>query len=478
MIAISPVMSRPDPTDAAAPTTFTLSDGDLSLATDLYQLTMAGAYHALACQRRLPERATFELWVRRLPARRNFLVFAGLEQALASLAALRFSAEQIDWLRGLDVFAHVPDTFFEELAAFRFRGDVRAMPEGTVFFPGETLLSVTGSMLEAQIVETLLLSIVNFQVTIASKAARLRLAAGESATVAEFGGRRAHGPQAASWAARAAFLGGCDSTSNVLAGQRLGIPVVGTMAHSYVMSFDHERDAFEHYASVYPDDTIHLVDTYDTLEGVRRALATGKPFRGVRLDSGDLAELARQVRRLLDEGGRPDAQIFASGDLQEDKIADFVAAGVPIDSYGVGTELATSADAPALGGVYKLVETLDQGERELTYKSSSGKEMYPGAKQVVRSFDDGGTMAGDRVVPASREADYPEEGRLLRTVMRAGEPRPLDSLAAARERCLDQLVRLPARLSALAVADEPYPVTFDPVFEELLERARRRTFTR
>jgi nicotinate phosphoribosyltransferase len=470
-------MTRSDPPAAAVPTPFTLSDGDLSFATDLYQLTMAGAYHALAREGRLPERATFELWVRRLPARRNFLVCAGLEQALASLAALRFSVEQIDWLRALDVFAHVPDTFFDELAGFRFRGDVRAMAEGTVFFPGEPLLSVTGSMLEAQIVETLLLSIVNFQVVIASKAARIRLAAGETATIAEFGGRRAHGPQAASWVARAAFVGGCDSTSNVLAGQRLGIPVVGTMAHSYVMSFDDEREAFEHYASVYPDHTIHLVDTYDTLEGVRRALATGRPFRGVRLDSGDLAELACQVRRLLDEGGRPDAQIFASGDLQEDKIAELVAAGVPIDSYGVGTELATSADAPALGGVYKLVETLDQGERELTYKSSSGKEMYPGAKQVVRSFDEGGTMTGDRVVPASREADYPEEGRLLRTVMRAGEPLPLDSLTAARERCLDQLGRLPARLSALEVAGEPYPVTFDPTFDELLERARRRTGT-
>jgi nicotinate phosphoribosyltransferase len=468
-------MSRSDPPAAGAPATFTLSDGDLSFATDLYQLTMAGAYHALAGEGRLPERATFELWVRRLPARRNFLIFAGLEQALASLAALRFGREQLDWLRGLDVFARVPDGFFDELEAFRFRGDVRAMAEGTVFFPGEPLLSVTGSLLEAQIVETLLLSIVNFQVVIASKAARVRLAAGERASVAEFGGRRAHGPQAAAWAARAAFAGGCDATSNLVAGQRMGIPVVGTMAHSYVMSFDREIDAFRHYQSVYPEHAIHLVDTYDTLEGVRLALATGRPFAGVRLDSGDLAELAPEVRRLLDEGGRPEARIFASGDLQEDKIAALVAAGVPIDSYGVGTELATSADAPALSGVYKLVEALDHGERELTYKASSGKEMYPGAKQVLRSFDAGGLMAGDRVIPVEREGEHPEGTRLLRPVMRAGGPLPLEPLADARARCLDQLRRLPPRLRALEVAGEPYPVSFDPAFEELLARARLRT---
>jgi nicotinate phosphoribosyltransferase len=346
------------------------------------------------------------------------------------------------------------------------------MAEGTVFFPGEPVLSVAGSLLEAQIVETLLLSIVNFQVSIASKAARLRLAAGPRASLAEFGGRRAHGPQAATWAARAAYVGGCDATSNVLAGYRLGIPLVGTMAHSYVMSFEREIDAFRHYQSVYPGHTIHLVDTYDTLEGVRRALATGRPFRGLRLDSGDVAALARETRRLLDEGGRPEALIFASGDLDEHRIARLVAERVPIDSFGVGTELATSYDAPALSGVYKLVETTAGGERELTYKASAGKEMLPGAKQVVRAHDTGGTMTGDRVVPAG--AGEPAGG-LLRPVMRAGRILGREDLAAARERCLDQLARLPAPLRALEVAGEPYPVTFDPAFRELLERAKERT---
>ena len=456
---------------ALDPDPLTLRDRDLGFATDLYQLTMAGAYHALARQGRLPERATFELWVRRFPPHRNFLVFAGLAPALASLAALRFEPDQLEWLRGLDVFAHVPASFFDELAGFRFRGDVRAMAEGTLFFPGEPVLSVSGSLLETQIVETLLLSIVNFQVSIASKGARLRLAAGPRPSLAEFGGRRAHGPQAAAWAARAAYVGGCDSTSNVLAGHWLGIPVVGTMAHSYVMSFDHEIDAFRHYQSVYPEHTIHLVDTYDTLEGVRQALATGRPFRGVRLDSGDVAALARETRRLLDEGGRPDALIFASGDLNEHKIAELVADRAPIDSFGVGTELATSYDAPALSGVYKLVETIDHGERELTYKASAGKEMLPGAKQVVRAFGADGAMTGDRVVPAGTEPD----GGLLRPVMRAGRILVREELAAARERCLDQLARLPAPLRALEVADEPYPVAFDPAFQDLLERAKERT---
>lgn len=456
------------------PDPLTLRDSDLGFATDLYQLTMAGAYHALAREGRLPERATFELWVRRFPPHRNFLVFAGLAPALASLAALRFEGEQIDWLRGLDVFARVPPSFFDELAGFRFRGDVRAMAEGTVFFPGEPMLSVSGSLLETQIVETLLLSIVNFQVAIASKAARVRLAAGQDKTIAEFGGRRAHGPQAATWAARAAFIGGCDATSNVLAGWRLDIPVVGTMAHSYVMSFEREIDAFRHYQSVYPEHAIHLVDTYDTLEGVRRALATGRPFRGVRIDSGDVAVLARQTRRLLDEGGRPEALIFASGDLDEHRIARLVAERVPIDSFGVGTELATSYDAPALSGVYKLVETATGGERELTYKASAGKEMLPGAKQVVRSSDAGGRMTGDRVVPAG---EGEPAGGLLRPVMRGGRILVSEDLAAARARCLDQLDRLPEPQRALDVAGEPYPVTFDPAFDELLERAKERAAT-
>jgi nicotinate phosphoribosyltransferase len=466
-----------DRRDQPGPQTLSLSDGDLALATDLYQLTMAAAYWARqAAEAGEPPRASFELSVRRLPAHRNFLVFAGLEQALASLAALRFDREQVAYLRGLEPFRDVPAGFFDALARFRFRGDVRALPEGTLFFPGEPVLSVTGDLIEAQLVETLLLSIVNFQVVIASKAARVRLAAGEGASLAEFGGRRAHGPQAAAWVARAAYLAGFDSTSNVFAGYRLGIPLMGTMAHSFVMSFADEIDAFRHYQSVFPEHAIHLVDTYDTLEGTRKALATERPFVGVRLDSGDLGELARQVRGILDRGGRPDAKIFASGDLDEGKIAALRAAGAPIDAFGVGTELATSADAPALSGIYKLVEVRRGGRRLPTFKASFGKATYPGIKQVLRGTDGDGTMRGDRVVLAGE--DGAAAGGLLVPVMRAGEPLPghsgLGDLGEARRRCLDGLAALPPALRALEVAAEPYPVVVGDDVEALLAAARAR----
>lgn len=464
--------------DRPRPRTLTLADADLALATDLYQLTMAAAYWVRdggAAGAEAP-RATFELSVRRLPAHRNFLVFAGLEQALGSLAALRFGREQIDYLRGLAPFRDVPAGFFTDLARFRFRGDVRALPEGTLFFPGEPVMTVTGSLIEAQLVETLLLSIVNFQVTIASKAARMRLAAGplgEGVELAEFGGRRAHGPQAATWVARAAYLAGFSATSNVLAGQRLGIPVMGTMAHSFVMSFADEIDAFRLYRSVFPRHAIYLVDTYDTLEGVRKALATDLPFVGVRLDSGDLGALAREVRGLLDRGGRPEARIFVSGDLDEGKIAALRAAGAPIDAFGVGTELATSADAPALSGIYKLVEVRRGGRRLPAFKASPGKETYPGAKQVVRTTDGDGLLAGDRIVRLADARRYPAAQRLLRPVMRGGVPLAAPDLGAARARCVDGLARLPLRLRALEVAAAPYPVTLDAGVEALLVAAAR-----
>jgi nicotinate phosphoribosyltransferase len=467
-------MSRPrHPTERSA---FGLAAADLALATDLYQLTMAAAYHAEAVAAGEMPRATFELWVRRLPPGRNFLVFAGLEQALAALAGLRFRPAHLAYLRALPPFAEVGEGFWEALAAFRFRGDVRAMAEGTVFFAEEPVLSVRGSLLEAQIVETLLLSIVNFQSMIAAKAARVRLAAGDRARVAEFGARRAHGPHAAAWAARAAYVGGVDSSSAVLAGFAAGVPVVGTMAHSFIMAFEEEADAFRRYQEVFPEHSILLVDTYDTLEGVRKALAAGGPFQGVRLDSGDIASLARETRRLLDEGGRPDVTIFASGDMDEHAIAALLAEGAPIDAFGVGTRLSTSADAPYLNGIYKLVEVERGGERVPTFKTSAGKATYPGPKQVVRSLagtGDAARFAGDRVVREGDEGRFPAADRLLAPVMRGGEPLgPAEPLAAARRRCLDQLRRLPPALRSLAPAPEPYPVTVDPGLEELLARQR------
>lgn len=425
------------------PVTLTLSDGDLSIATDLYQLTMAAAYFAKGA---LP-RATFELTVRRMPRERNFLVFAGLEQVLASLQRLHFDSDQLGYLAHLPPFAKVNPRFFEALSRFRFRGDVWAFREGTVFFPQEPVLRVTGDLIEAQLVETLILSIVNFQTTIASKAARLRLAAGPERGLAEFGSRRAHGPAAATWVARAAYLAGFDSTSNVLAGQKLGIPVVGTMAHSFVLSRENETEAFTEYLDLFPHHAIQLVDTFDTLEGVRRAISLGRPFLGIRLDSGDLATLSKRARKLLDEAGYHDAKIFASGDLEERRIAELLEEGAPIDSFGIGTEIATSADAPALSGIYKLVEIERHGSRIPTWKASECKSTYPGVKQVLRRSQ-GGVLRGDRVVLAESNAPEGDEA-LLHPVIKAGRLVEEDSLEAARDRCLRNLESLPPSLRTL-----------------------------
>jgi len=452
---------------SSSPSSLLLGGSDLSLATDLYQLTMAAAYWTRG---ELPQ-ATYELYVRRLPEHRNFLVFAGLEQVLAGLEGLQFHREQIDYLRSLAPFSTIDPGFFDALAEFRFRGDVWAMEEGRIFFPQEPVLRVTGTLLEAQIVETLLLSIVNFQTLIASKAARIRLAAGPDVDLAEFGTRRAHGPEAGVWGARAAYLGGFDSTSNVLAGQRVGIPVVGTMAHSFVLSFATEAEAFKHYRNVFPDHTVHLVDTYDTLEGVRQAIATGGPFAGIRIDSGDVEALSRGARDLLDRAGFREAKIFVSGDMHELRIQELLRAGAPIDAFGVGTRLVSSTDSPTIGGVYKLVELEEGGVWVPKRKRSAGKTSFAGSKQVLRELESG-RMVRDRLVPArGREwnADRSEPVatpagavELLAPAIVAGDRVRDASLTAARERFLSDLAALPDRLRELGAPSESYEVEVDP----------------
>jgi nicotinate phosphoribosyltransferase len=349
------------------------------LLTDLYELTMAAGYHAAGKQR---ERATFELAVRRLPRDREFVIAAGLEQALDYLANLRFTTEEIDYLRGLPQFQRVQPEFFEILEGFRFAGDVWAVPEGIAVNAGEPIMLVQGSLIEAQIPETYLLSTVTFQTLIATKAARLVDAAG-GRPVIEFGTRRAHTPEAGVLGARAAYIGGCAGTSNTEAGFRFGIPVMGTAAHSWVLSFACEQEAFRQLQELLGPYTVHLVDTYDTLEGTRRAAALGEPLWGIRLDSGDLDALSRQAREILDAAGLKEAKIMASGDLDEHRIRALVNAGAPIDSFGVGTELAVSADAPAMGSVYKLV---DLNGRPAA-KHSEGKHTLPGVKQIFRFPD-------------------------------------------------------------------------------------------
>jgi nicotinate phosphoribosyltransferase len=467
------------PDSASSAATFSLTNESLCLATDLYQLTMAAAYYS---QRPQPQ-GSFELFVRRLPPHRNFLLFAGLQQALASLTVLRFAAEEIDYLKSLSQFKQIDSGFFQFLEEFRFTGDVYAIPEGTVFFPDEPVMRVSGTLLEAQLIETLLLSIINFQTAICSKAARIRLAAGKDHSLAEFGSRRAHGPQAASWVARAAYLAGFDATSNLFAGKAMDIPVVGTMAHSFVMSFDSEREAFEEYVQLFPDNATLLVDTYDSLQGVRTAIDLGCPIAGVRLDSGNLGELARAARDLLDRHGHSKAKILVSGDLNETKIGLLLADGAPIDSFGVGTQLAACADAPVVGGIYKLVEVLKGMKSIPKFKDSTGKSTYPGRKQVVRRIS-GGRMSGDLIVPADRSArairsdrsnalnSASEESELLQPVVKGGEILPQPTLADSRLYTKQQIAQLPVRLQQMDTEVTPYSVVIDPELEALFDRGR------
>ena len=354
-----------------------------ALNTDLYQLTMAAGYFAA---NKHNETATFELSVRRLPAQRNFLLACGLEQAVDYLLSLHFEKHEIEYLRSLPQFANAPSGFFDYLAALRFTGDLFAISEGTPVFAGEPLLIVRAPLVQAQLVETYLLSTISFQTSIASKAARCVLAA-EGRSVIEFGSRRAHSAGAGPLAGRAAYIGGCTGTSNTEAGFLFDIPVFGTAAHSWVMSFSTEEESYTQLHNLLGESTIYLIDTYDTVEGARLAARLGKPIWGVRLDSGDLHALSREVRRVLDSAGLTEARIVVTNDLNEQRIRSLVESGAPIDSFGVGTELATSADAPSLSAVYKLVEREADGIHSYTAKYSEDKQTMPGAKQVYRQAD-------------------------------------------------------------------------------------------
>jgi nicotinate phosphoribosyltransferase len=422
-----------------------------ALLTDLYQLTMLQAYY----EQDMTDTAVFELFVRKLPPGRDFLVAAGLEQALDFAQGLRFGEEELAWIERCGLFRK---GFAERLARLGFSGDIHALPEGTVFFPDEPLLRVAAPMPEAQLLETRLLNLVHFETLIASKAARVRLAAPGKQLI-DFGLRRAHGAEAGLLAARASYLAGFDGTATAAAAPLFGIPVFGTMAHSFVQAHAGEAQAFAHFAAAFPRNAVLLVDTYDTVAGARKAAAVAGTLRGVRLDSGDLDELSRQVRRVLDEAGRRDAIIFASGNLDETRIGRLVAAGAPIDSFGVGTSLTTSADAPYLDAVYKLQEYAGVARR----KRSAGKATWPGRKQVFRRYDSGGRFARD-VVGLDGEA-IAGEG-LLRPAMLRGRRLPQPDLAGAREHCRAQLERLPAW---------PYAAEISPNVRALADEVDRAT---
>jgi nicotinate phosphoribosyltransferase len=408
------------------------------------------------------EVAAFEMTIRRLPPNRNFVLAAGLPQAVDYLTNLSFASEEIAYLQGLPQFSHCPSEFWDYLRGFRFTGDLFAVPEGTPLYAGEPLLTLRAPIIEAQIPETYLLAAISFPSLIATKAARcVEAAAGRP--VVEFGTRRAHTPEAGVLGARAAYLGGCSGTSNTLAGLRFGIPVSGTSAHSWVMSFASEVEAFRRLQSAMGEHTVQLLDTYDSAEGARRAARLGRPLWGVRLDSGDPLALSRQVRGILDEAGLVDARIMVSGDLDEYRIRDLVAAGAPIDAFGVGTQLSVSADAPSLSSIYKMVELDIGGIKRFTSKLSQDKVSLPGAKQIFRD------VARD-VVARSGECGKGEA--LLRPVMLGGRLiEPLPTLEQARARAAESLAKLPPALRQLETA-EPWPVILSRELKALIEQTR------
>lgn len=424
---------------------------NMGLLTDLYELVMADSYlrHGMNAP------ATFDLFIRGLPPNRSFLVSAGLEQVLHYAEHVRFPDDQIQYLARLQIFS---DAFLEYLRTFRFTGEMWAIPEGEVFFPPEPLLEITAPRIEAQLVETFLLNTLNFQVLIASKAARVVLAAAGRGVV-DFSPRRDHATDAALKVARAAYVAGCVGTSNVLAGMQYAIPVYGTMAHSYVMSFPDELSAFRAFALDFPHNAILLIDTYDTLQGARNAVTVAREMaarhhhlRGVRIDSyetiEELAALSRRVRAIFDDAGLPEAQIVLSGDLDEFRIEQLLGLGAAANAFGVGTRMGTSEDAPSLGGVYKLVE--DAGGPKI--KLSTGKATLPGRKQVWRGRAADGTI---RDTMALRDEPPPHGAApLLAQVMAGGRTIAAESLEAMRTRCRERLTGLPPALRELNAAPQ------------------------
>ncbi len=436
------------------------------LLTDLYQLNMMQAY----LEGGKTDTAVFEFFFRKLPERRGFLVAAGLEQALEFLERLRFSEEEIAWLAQSGRFGR---DLLDHLAGVRFTGDVHAMPEGTVFFAHEPILRVTAPLLEAQLVETRLINILHFQSLIAAKAARMVLAAPGKQLV-DFGLRRAHGAEAGLMAARASYIAGFAGSATMLAQETFGVPIYGTMAHSFIQAHDDEAEAFERFAEARPENLVLLIDTYDTETAARKVVALaprlarkGISIRGVRLDSGDLVALSKSVRRILDEGGLRDTIIFASGGLDEDSLMAMAAAGAPIDGFGIGTSLTTSSDVPALDCAYKLQEYAGIPRR----KRSAGKATWPGRKQVWRRHDAAGRIESDVL---SLETDQHPGEALIRPVMRAGRRlAPRSELADSRALAARDLARLPPALRALKPG-VTCPVTVADALVRLAAEADRR----
>jgi nicotinate phosphoribosyltransferase len=437
-----------------------------ALLTDLYELTMAQAY----LEQGMDEPAVFEFFVRKLPAHRNFLVAAGLEQVLDYLSELRFSQEDLAWL---DQSGQFSSRLIDYLGTLRFTGDVEAMPEGTIFFPHEPILRIVAPLPQAQLVESRVMNLLNYQTMVASKAARSVLVAGGKPLI-DFGLRRAHGAEAGLLAARASYLAGFAGSATVLAGMAYRIPLYGTMAHAFVQAHEDEIVAFEHFAETQPANVVLLIDTYDTeaaagkvVSLARKLGANGITVKGVRLDSGDLADHARKVRHILDEGGLPHAQILASGNLDEYRLRDLIQTGAPIDSFAVGTAMTTSSDAPSLDCAYKLQEYAGRPCR----KRSEGKATWPGRKQVYRYHTSGGQLDHDFVT--THDDRLPGEPLLQRVMQNGCHLVPSPGLAELRRHAAAQVGQLPESLRALETAPA-YDVRISLALQSLAQTVDRR----
>jgi nicotinate phosphoribosyltransferase len=436
-----------------------------ALLTDLYQLTMARAYHELGMR----DTAVFELFVRRLPATRHFLVAAGFQQVVEHLEGLRFSPGDLEFLGGLDLF---PPSFLEYLATLRFTGSVHAMAEGTPFFANEPILRITAPIVEAQLVESRLINLMHFQSVIASKAIRC-VAAAKGRRLVDFGMRRAHGAEAALFAARAAFLAGFDATATVEAGRQFGIPLSGTMAHSFIQAHDGEEAALRGFVTTGARRTTVLIDTYDTERAARRVTHLARELKAsqaagqiqaVRIDSGDLAAEARAVRRILDDGECPEIEIILSGGLDELQVEALLKAGTPVNGFGIGTRLDASEDAPSLDMVYKLQQYGGKARR----KRSQGKETWPGIKQIFRQSNSAGTFTEDSV--ALSDEVLPGEPLLHEIMTHGRRVGALPGLDASRDHCRRSVLRLPTELKGLDAPPTPYPVTVSAGVRALAER--------
>ena len=442
-----------------------LKEENMSLFTDYYELTMCAAYF----DNQNFETATFDLFIRRLPENRSYFLFAGLEEALGYLQSIKFTEEHLSYLKNQGF----QEDFLEYLRNFKFTGEVWALPEGTIAFPNEPLIRITAPIIEAQLVETFLLNSINHQTMIASKASRVVTAAKGKAVI-EFGLRREPGIDAGMKVARSSYIAGCQGTSNVLAGMTYGIPVFGTMAHSFIMSYPKEIDAFRAFAKTFPDKSTLLIDTYDDIAGAEKAVVVAKELQavgirlgGVRLDSGNLAESSKKIRKILDAQNLQFAKIFASGDLDEYKVTELLSAEAPIDSFGVGTKMGTSADRPYLDGIYKLCETqTSDGKFAPIMKLSKDKITLPGRKQVYRFTNGDGTFKRDTIALTDESAmgepllvKVMDQGKLLIA---------LPSLEEIRSFAAENLKKLPQQYKVLTNAPA-YPVELSVKLQKLIE---------